>query len=323
MANPADTFGLQSVSGVPLWQCWICQRYKGSHSASPESRSPSQILVERAGNNAVNGLYRQNGLSDIGGLKYRKENGHNHQGRDHDVYILPWYANADTIHWFICSVPVGTDPGSSADIDYYTCPIVDDDFVTPPAAGWVVSDDGRSPAPRVSLLHAGDGGEVQLGDGKCILPKHRRRVLRFLPNPSNHSIDERRSVISTFFEPRIDMLVSAADRRELHEMLYFYLQSKKGVVPVFARLDWFEHKDRLVLSMLAAWRNLAQSRADDDPVDVRHIKKARTLRDLWLEHRHDWKLHKQQVLDAGQVHLVGKLVRPFLEVVNSFMLTTV
>jgi hypothetical protein len=129
-----------------------------------------------------------------------------------------------------------------------------------------------------------------------------------------HSIDERRSFISTFFEPRIRMLLSAADRREMHEMLYFYLQSKKeGLRTVFARLDQFEHKDQIVLSLLAAWKHLAQSHANDVPVDVRHIKKARTLRDMWLEHRYDWKLHKQQIFDAGQVHLVGQLVHPFLE----------
>jgi hypothetical protein len=43
---------------------------------------------------------------------------------------------------------------------------------------------------------------------------------------------------------------------------------------------------------------------------MRHIKKARTLRDMWLEHPYDWKLHKQAVFDADQVHLVGMLVRP-------------
>jgi hypothetical protein len=116
------------------------------------------------------------------------------------------------------------------------------------------------------------------------------------------------------------MLLSAADRCKVHEKLYFYLQLQKGMLPVFAHLDQFGHKDRIALSMLATWKNLAQSRADDDPVDVRHVKKARALRDLWLERRHDWKLHKQQVLDAGQVHLVGKLIRPFLEVVSSLML---
>jgi hypothetical protein len=80
-------------------------------------------------------------------------------------------------------------------------------------------------------------------------------------------------VISTFFEQRIKLLQSIADRREVHEMLYFYLQSQKGVAPVFARLDWFEHKDRITLSMRATWKNLAQSRADDDPVDTRFVKR--------------------------------------------------
>jgi hypothetical protein len=322
MTNPSDTFGLQSVSGA-TWQCWICQRYKRPQSVSTETQGPFTILVESAGNSAVNGSYRRNGLTAEGGIKYRKERRHNQNGQDHDVYILPCRVFDGAIRWFISSAPVGTNAGTSTDNDYFFSPvIVDNDFLVPPAVGWVATGEGRSPVPSLSVRHSA-GGEVQLDEGKCILPKHRQNLLRFLSSHSKHTIDERRSVISTFFEPRINLLQSAADRREIHEMLYFYLQSKQGAAPVFARLDWYEHKDRITLSMLAAWKNLAQSRADDDPVDVRHIKKARTLRDMWLEHRHDWKLHKQYVLNAGQVHLVGKLVRPFLEVVNSFMLTAV
>jgi hypothetical protein len=38
---------------------------------------------------------------------------------------------------------------------------------------------------------------------------------------------------------------------------------------------------------------------------------------VWLKHRRDWKKHKKEVLNAGHVHLVGKLVGPFLEVEDS------
>jgi hypothetical protein len=317
MTDLADTFGIQSVSGA-TWQCWICQRYKRPHSSSTENEGPFTIVVEGAGNCAVNGLYRQNGLSAEGDVQYMKESRHSLSGRVHDVYVRPYRASTETGRWFFTSVSVGLDLGTSEEIDYYSCPVVGGDFLTPPAVGWVPVGEGRAPAPRLTNRYAGDGvGEVKSGDGTCILPKHRRHLLHFLSSPSKHSIDERRNVISTFFEPRINLLQTNADRREVHEMLYFYLQSRQDVGPVFARLDWFEHKNRLVLSMLAAWKNLAQSRADDDPVDVRHVKKARTLRDMWLEHRHDWKLHKQYVFDAGQVHLVGKLVRPFLEMVDT------
>jgi hypothetical protein len=46
------------------------------------------------------------------------------------------------------------------------------------------------------------------------------------------------------------------------------------------------------------------------------------LRHMLHARCHDWKLHKQEVFDAGQVHLVGKLVRPFLEVADSVKLLT-
>jgi hypothetical protein len=323
MANPADTFGLQSVSGA-TWQCWICQRYKGSHSSSAESEGPSEILVDGAGNSAVNGLYRQNGFTGELGFKYLKESQHNHNGQDHNVYIVSCQVSNNTTHWFFSSVPVGMNPGTSMDIDYYTIPVVDDDFVTPIAAEWVITGEGRAPTPRLSLRYTrtSAAGEVNSGDGKCMLTKHRRHVLRFLSSHSKHTIDERRSVISTFFEPRINLLQSTADRREVHEMLYFYLQSKQGVAPVFSRLDWFEHNDRIVLAMLAAWKYLSQACAGEDPVEDGSIKNVRMAWEMWLEHRDDWKSHKQTVFDAGQVHLVGMLVRPFLEMVDSVKLMT-
>jgi hypothetical protein len=149
---------------------------------------------------------------------------------------------------------------------------------------------------------------------QCNAPKHRHHVSLFLDRALSHDLAEKNSVITILFDKRVGMLQCAADRRE---MLFFYLRSKKDVRPVFARLDWIEHKDRIVLPMLAAWKYLAQSPADEEPVDARHVKKARTLRDMWLEHRDDWKLHKQCVFDAGQVHLVGNMVRPFLEIVDS------
>jgi SHS2 domain-containing protein len=158
--------------------------------------------------------------------------------------------------------------------------------------------------------------------GRCKAPEHRRHVSLFLDSSSSHAEHEQRSVITILMDSRINMLLCAADRREIHELLYLYWRSNNDVRNVFARLDFFEHKDRIVLSMLAAWKYLAQSRADEEPVDARHIKKARTLRDMWLEHRNDWKLHKQAVFDAGQVCLVGNLVRPFLEIVDSVKLVT-
>jgi hypothetical protein len=321
MANPVDTFGVQSVSGATR-QCWICQQNEGPYSAWTERERPFTILVEGAGNCAVNGLYRPNGFSADGGIKYLKGSRHNRFGKEHDVYILICVANDSTFRWFFSSVPVGTNPGTNEDIDYYTSPAIGrGGFDDPPTSRWVVAKEGRAPVPRLHLRYTGanDGGELRSGEEKCTLPNHRQHLLHFLSSPSEHSIDERRNVISTFFEPRIHMLASAVDRRAVREMLSVCWRWKQSVVPVFAHLDLLEHKNRIVLSMLAAWKYLAQSRADDDPVDARHVTKARTLRDMWLERRDDWKLHKKQILDAGQVHLVGKLVRPFLEVVDSCM----
>jgi hypothetical protein len=59
--------------------------------------------------------------------------------------------------------------------------------------------------------------------------------------------------------------------------------------------------------------------------EIIHIGPETTVQMAWekcLELRNDWKKHKQAVLDAGQVYLVGKLVNPFLGVANSAKLMT-
>jgi hypothetical protein len=71
--------------------------------------------------------------------------------------------------------------------------------------------------------------------------------------------------------------------------------------------------------MLGAWKHLAQSLADEDRVDASHVKSGLMLREIWKEHLDQWKLHKQHIFNAGQVHLVGKLVHRYLIVEDSFL----
>jgi hypothetical protein len=108
---------------------------------------------------------------------------------------------------------------------------------------------------------------------QCNVLEHRRHLSSFLAKSFSHGVDEQHSLIAVLMDSRITMLQCAADRRVIHEKLYYYLRYRNDVRYVFARIDWFEHKDRIVLSMLAAWKCLAQSRADEEPVDARHVKK--------------------------------------------------
>jgi hypothetical protein len=79
------------------------------------------------------------------------------------------------------------------------------------------------------------------------------------------------------------------------------------------RLAWLKKMEPMMAFILAAWKNLAQSQAGEQVLDTGSLKNLREVADMYCEHREDWKLFKKEVLEAGQVHLVEKLVRPFLE----------
>jgi hypothetical protein len=158
------------------------------------------------------------------------------------------------------------------------------------------------------------------GSFYCFSRKHRENVASFLTSGSTQ--DDQALAAAQLFDDRISALVFDADKAQVQSLLYLYLRSKGAITLALAKLDRFEHTDRIVLSMLAAWKYLAMSRAGEDPVGAGSIKNVRMAWETWLERRDDWKLHKQQVFDAGQVHLVGKLVRPFLEIVDTVKLLT-
>jgi hypothetical protein len=157
---------------------------------------------------------------------------------------------------------------------------------------------------------------------RCSCKYHKHNVSQFLNGTAEHTQRERCLTFCWGLAPRMIKLVFKEDQDEVKPLLDGYFESKETLKSVMARLDWFEYTGRSALSMLAAWKHLAKSRADEDPVDVSHVKTGRMLQDTWMEHRNDWKLHKQQVFDSGHVHLVGMLVRPFLEVVDTFKLLT-
>jgi hypothetical protein len=152
------------------------------------------------------------------------------------------------------------------------------------------------------------------------------------PNAQHHScyIDklilkphgpETRMAISAWFERRIDELATSAEKQEIQALCFSYLRADCGtgtsLKAALNRLSWFKQKDRVAVLMLAAWKALAQSRASEVPMGV-EVKDLRVVMDLYNYHRDDWKRYKANVYDAGQVHLVEKLVRPFSEPFSSF-----
>jgi hypothetical protein len=157
------------------------------------------------------------------------------------------------------------------------------------------------------------------GSLQCDNEYHHCRVWAFVHTSSCHTRDERFLTVTHWLHPRVSQLTFEADQRKVYTLLYWYLHSQGPLLAAIDRLNWFEYTDRIVLLMLGAWKHLAQSLADEDWVDASHVKSGLMLREIWKEHLDQWKLHKQHVFDAGQVYLVGKLVRRFLEVENSFL----
>jgi hypothetical protein len=68
----------------------------------------------------------------------------------------------------------------------------------------------------------------------------------------------------------------------------------------------------VVALLLSAWKNLAKAQAGEQEIDFGSCKDLRAAADIIYEHRDDWTMYKQEVLDSGRVHLIEKLVRPFL-----------
>jgi hypothetical protein len=155
------------------------------------------------------------------------------------------------------------------------------------------------------------------------------------PSSSNHGArlsklvqaythgNEARVAIGAWFERRIDGLASAAEKQEIQALCFSYLmanrESGKALKIALNRLSRFKQKDRVAALMLAVWKNLAQSRASEQPIGV-VVKDLRMALDICNSHRNDWDLYKREVYDAGQVHLVEKLVRPFAGTFSSFEL---
>jgi hypothetical protein len=160
------------------------------------------------------------------------------------------------------------------------------------------------------------------GSGECDKDYHQNYASRFLSNGGSHTRDERFLVVDEFFDSRIKSLMFEGDSLKVRGLLYPYLLAESDWKLAMVWLDWFERKDRIRLSMLAAWKCLAQARAGDEII---HVGPETTVQMAWekcLELRNDWEKHKQVVLDAGQVYMVGKLVNPFLGVANSSELMT-
>jgi ubiquitin carboxyl-terminal hydrolase 9/24 len=115
---------------------------------APIHDGPTQIIVDGAGNPAVNGAYIQHGVFE-NALRYVRDGIWNNSRQHFNIFLCN--VSNNTRHWYISIVPHGISPGTSSDIDFYTAPVTADSVVVPPKVGWAKAGEGKDPAPR--LIH--------------------------------------------------------------------------------------------------------------------------------------------------------------------------
>jgi ubiquitin carboxyl-terminal hydrolase 9/24 len=146
----------------------------GDHMSVSANEGPHQIVVTGAGNQAVNGIYRQDGYFQDA-CKYVMEGRWN--GTQNRFYIFCCNVSNNTKHWYISIVPVGSQPGTSNDIDFYTAPVHERSRTVPPRDGWTKAQHGEDGVPALdyrvrpedvgivsSQIHL-VGDRVSLGNG--------------------------------------------------------------------------------------------------------------------------------------------------------------
>ena len=109
---------------------------------------PEEVIVEQAGNEIVNGIYKRDGYHE-GAIKFSKTGRYNGEPAAFSLYKCR--VSNNTKHWYISLVPPDCVPGTSYDTDFYCAPEATDRHDLPPLGGWAKSNEGVDPLPYVSF----------------------------------------------------------------------------------------------------------------------------------------------------------------------------
>ena len=107
---------------------------------------PEEGIVEQAGNEIVNGIYKRDGYHE-GAIKFSKTGRYNGEPAAFSLYKCR--VSNNTKHWYISLVPPDCVPGTSYDTDFYCAPEATDRHDLPPLGGWAKSNEGVDPLPYV------------------------------------------------------------------------------------------------------------------------------------------------------------------------------
>jgi hypothetical protein len=125
---------------------------------------PSEIIVEGAGQQAVNGVYVRDGYFE-GACKYSMQGKFN--GDNCAFSLFQCNVSNNTKHWYISIVPRNSQPGTSTDIDFYSAPVLDNCTEYPPTGTWTKSNEGKEPPPKLVYKSADSAGAVEAGAQTC------------------------------------------------------------------------------------------------------------------------------------------------------------
>jgi hypothetical protein len=155
-----DASSLLSELTVPTFVMTESESIEGPAIVMPEpepivetpvvtvQRSPTYVIVEGAGHPAVNGTYVQD-LFSPNTVRYIRDG--SWENSPHRFYIfLRHMSDSNTWHWCISLAPIGDQPGTNADINFYMAvPMTEASFSKPPTVGWFKTGEGIDPLPHL------------------------------------------------------------------------------------------------------------------------------------------------------------------------------
>ena len=145
----------------------------GNTSESDDSQC-DQIIVQGAGEPAVNGTYRLlNSFDNV--CKYMKEG--SWQGREHMFSLFWCKLSNNSRRWYISIVPLNLVPGTNKDTDFYSVLATGEENETPPERNWTTAKDHGLDPPPICTTQL-DGNEEEEEEERAstsrLLPGTRR-----------------------------------------------------------------------------------------------------------------------------------------------------
>ena len=111
------------------------------------SKTGPDVRVWNAGSTEVNGLYLRNDHFE-GAVNYSKFG--MFKGKECEFYLSKRNVSNNKQHWYISIAPLGQEPGSSLDTDFYSATANVKYQNLPPATGWNTCYKGLHPPPAVT-----------------------------------------------------------------------------------------------------------------------------------------------------------------------------